>query len=73
MIKFNHGVTVLCGQCDYYDVYMIDIDDNRIELNDSFGMVIGTINISELNKCEIINYDGNGNIESLSKLNMVKI
>jgi hypothetical protein len=33
---------------------MIDIDEYRIELSDSFGMVIGTIDADELNSCEII-------------------
>lgn len=66
--KFNHGVTVLCNYCDYYDVYMIDIDEDRIELSDCNGFVIGTINIDQLNNCEIINYDGNGTIIELGDL-----
>jgi len=67
--KFNNGLTIICNKCDYYDVYMIDIDEDRIELSDQMGMVIGTINTSELNKCEIINYNGNGEICNLSDLN----
>ena len=66
--KLKYGVTVLCDYCDYYDVYMIDIDEDRIELSDEYGMVIGTINTDRLNSCEIINYDGNGNIIDLSDL-----
>lgn len=66
--KFNYGITVLCGCCDYYDVYMIDIDEDRIELSDNMGMVIGTINSDQLNNCEIINYDGNGEIIDLINL-----
>ena len=66
--KFKHGVTVLCNYCDYYDVYMIDIDESRIELSDGYGMVIGTINTDQLNNCEIINYDGDGNIIDLGDL-----
>jgi len=54
MLKFNEGVTVICGYCNFFDVYMIDIDEYRIELSDSFGMVIGTIDADELNSCEII-------------------
>ena len=66
--RFNHGITVLCNHCDYYDVYMIDIDEYRIELSDSFGMVIGTIDTDQLSKIEIINYDGNGNMIKLGDL-----
>ena len=65
---FNHGITVLCNHCDYYDVYMIDIDEYRIELSDSFGMVIGTIDTDQLSKVEIINYDGDGNMIKLGDL-----
>ena len=66
--KFKHGVTVFCNHCDYYDVYMIDIDEYRIELSDSFGMVIGTIDTDQLSKVEIINYDGDGAIIKLGDL-----
>lgn len=54
MLKFNEGVTVICKFCNFFDVYMIDIDEDRIELSDSFGMVIGTIDADELNSCEVI-------------------
>lgn len=54
MLKFNEGVTVICKFCNFFDVYMIDIDEYRIELSDSFGMAIGTIDANELNSCEII-------------------
>ena len=54
MLKFNEGVTVICKFCNFFYVYMIDIDEYRIELSDSFGMVIGTIDTDELNSCEII-------------------
>lgn len=54
MLKFNEGVTVICKFCNFFDVYMIDIDEYRIELSDSFGMVIGTIDADELNSCEVI-------------------
>ena len=66
--KFKYGITVLCNHCDYYDVYMIDIDEYRIELSDSFGMVIGTIDTDQLSKVEIINYDGDGDIIKLGDL-----
>ena len=67
--KFNYGVTVLCGYCNYYDVYMIDIDEDRIELSDNTGMAIGTINTEQLNNCEIINYNSKGEIINLGDLN----
>lgn len=66
--KFNYGVTVLCNHCDYYDVYMIDIDNYRIELSDCYGMVIGTIDSDQIKNCEVINYDDNGNIIKLGDL-----
>lgn len=66
--KFRNSVTVLCNHCDFYDVYMIDIDEYRIELSDNMGMVIGTIDSDQLNKCTIINYDNGGGIISLSDL-----
>ena len=43
-------------------------DENRIELSDSYGMVIGTIDADQLNNCEIINYDGDGAIIDLGDL-----
>lgn len=67
--KFSNGLTVICNKCDYYDVYMIDIDEDRIELSDQMGMVIGTISTSELNNCEVINYDDNGRMCNLGDLN----
>lgn len=66
--KFRNGVTVLCNHCDFYDVYMIDINEYRIELSDNMGMVIGTIDSDQLNKCTIINYDNDGRMISLSDL-----
>lgn len=66
--RFNNGITVLCSYCDYYDVYMIDIDEYRIELSDSFGMVIGTIDTDQLSKVEIINYDGDRDMIKLGDL-----
>ena len=66
--KFRNNVTVLCNHCDFYDVYMIDIDEYRIELSDNMGMVIGTIDSDQLNKCTIINYDNDGGMINLSDL-----
>ena len=66
--KFKNGVTILCNHCDFYDVYMIDIDKYRIELSDNMGMVIGTINSNQLNKCIIINHDNDGRIINVSDL-----
>lgn len=68
-LKFKYGVTVVCGSCDYYDVYMIDVDEYRIELSDSYGMVIGTINANQIDNCEIIDYDAEGSISALRDLN----
>ena len=47
---------------------MIDIDEDRIELSDNMGMVIGTIDTDQLNECTIINYDNDGKIIKLSDL-----
>ena len=64
MIKFRYGASVYCDACDFYDVYMIDIDENRIELSDYNGMVIGTISQNEIwDKCEYIKFDKNGYLE----------
>ena len=66
--RFKYGTTVLCNHCSIFDVYMIDIDEDRIELSDSMGMVIGTIDTDQLNECAIINYDNNGKMIELSNL-----
>lgn len=66
--KFKYGVTVLCNHCSIFDVYMIDIDEDRIELSDNMGMVIGTIDTDQLNECAIINYDNDGKMIELSNL-----
>lgn len=61
MLKFNNGITLTCGPFAYFDVYMIDIDDDRIELSDNTGMVIGTISTAEcLADCEVIEYGSDG-------------
>lgn len=41
MIKMK-GKSILIGCLKYNNVYLLDIDENRIEINDQFGMVIGT-------------------------------
>lgn len=66
--RFKYGVTVLCNHCSIFDVYMIDVDEDRIELSDSMGMVIGTIDTDQLNECTIINYDNDDKIINLSNL-----
>lgn len=66
--RFKYGVTVLCNHCSIFDVYMIDIDEDRIELSDSMGMVIGTIDTDQLNECTVINYDNNSKMIELSNL-----
>lgn len=67
--KFTYGITVSAKHCVIYDVYMIDINEHRIELSDSFGMVIGTIDVDQLNDIEIFGYDENDRIISLGDLN----
>lgn len=66
--RFKYGVTVLCNHCNFFDVYMIDVDEDRIELSDNMGMVIGTIDTDQLNECTIINYDNDGRIIKLYDL-----
>ena len=67
--RFDYGATIICGYCDYYDVFMVDIDEDRIELSDENGMVIGTISIDQLDNIEVINYDDNGRMTQLGDLN----
>lgn len=66
--RFKNGVTVLYEYCNIYDVYMIDVDEDRIELSDNMGMVIGTIDSDQINECAIINYNDNGRMINLSDL-----
>ena len=66
--RFKYGTTLLWNHCNFSDVYMIDIDEDRIELSDNMGMVIGTIDTDQLKKCTIINYDNDGRIIKLSDL-----
>lgn len=42
-IKLQNKTTIDADNCRYYNVHLIDIDNNRTELNDTYGMVIGTI------------------------------
>lgn len=46
-IKLDGGKSVLIGNIKYYNIYLIDIDDNRIEFNDINHMVIGTADIKD--------------------------
>lgn len=66
--RFKIGVTVLYEHCNIYDVYMIDVDEDRIELSDNMGMVIGTIDSDKINECAIINYNDNGRMINLFDL-----
>lgn len=66
--RFKIGVTVLYEHCNIYDVYMIDVDEDRIKLSDNMGMVIGTIDSDQINECAIINYNDNGRMINLSDL-----
>ena len=62
LIKLNNGAIVSCGDCNYYDVYIIDIDEDRIELSDENGFVIGTISRDTYEDIEILEYDNDGRI-----------
>lgn len=66
--RFKIGVTVLYEHCNIYDVYMIDVDEDRIELSDNMGMVIGTIDSDQINECAIINYNDDSRMINLSDL-----
>lgn len=37
--RFKNGVTVIYKHCNIYDVYMIDVDEDRIELSDNMGII----------------------------------
>ena len=42
-IKLANGCVLWCDASSFYDVYYIDIDDDRIELSDCDGFVIGIL------------------------------
>ena len=41
------GKSVLIGNCRFNNIYLIDIDDNRIEFNDINHMVVGTADVKD--------------------------
>lgn len=45
-IKLN-GKGILIGHCKFNNVYLIDIDEHRIEINDINNMVIGVTDIKD--------------------------
>lgn len=62
-IKLENGGFVIADNCSYCDIYLIDIDEDRIELNDSNHFVIGTIDHNNIYDCvEIIKYDKEGHL-----------
>ena len=67
-INFNNGSIVWCKECTFYDVYNVDIDDDRIELNDESGFIIGTIDTSMLDKCYYLSYDNDGRFSESNRL-----
>ena len=66
--RFKNGVTVLYKHCNIYDVYIININKNKIRLSNNMGMVIGTIDSDQINECAIINYNDDVRIINLSDL-----
>lgn len=72
MIEFTNGASIFCGACSYLDIYYIDVDDERIELNDMNRMVAGTIGTDKLNDVEVMRYNEKGfltgEIENLKEL-----
>ena len=59
--KIKNGAIVECESSSFLEVYMIDIDDSRIELSDQYGMVIGTIHWREVKgECTYIEYGNDG-------------
>ena len=63
--KIKNGAFVTANGCSFCDVYMIDIDDERIELSDLNGFVIGTIDHNTLYEpIELIPYNDDGRINS---------
>lgn len=72
MIELQNGASIFCGACSYLDIYYIDVDDERIELNDMNRMVAGTIGAEKIKEVEIMRYDSKGHltgeIESLEEL-----
>ena len=62
-IKLANGCVLWCDASSFYDVYYIDIDDDRIELSDCDGFVIGTIDHNQIwDECAYIEYDANGHL-----------
>lgn len=62
-MKFRNGCFVMADCCSFCDVYMIDIDDERMELNDYNGFVIGTIGYEDIqDSVELIEYNADGHM-----------
>lgn len=40
---FVHDAIVTCGACDWFEIYMINIDSDRIELSDISHFAVGQI------------------------------
>lgn len=68
MIKTRNRVTILYGDCAYFDIYMIDINNDIIELSDYNGLIVGTINTNNLKDCEVIEYGDNETISGTTTL-----
>ena len=72
--KIKNGAFVTANGCSFCDVYMINIDDDRIELSDLNGFVIGTIDHNALYEpIELIPYNDNmmmsGDVITIIKTN----
>ena len=60
-INLKNGGLVLADNCCFCDVYLIDIDEDRIELNDYNHFVIGTIDHNNIyDMVEVLKYDDEG-------------
>lgn len=61
-IRLNNGAIIICGDCSFHDIYIIDIDEDRIELSDENGFVIGTISRDTYEDIEVWEYDNDGRL-----------
>ena len=64
LLRLKYGGLIFGNGCSFCDVYLIDIDNERIELSDIHGMVIGTIDHNTIYEdIEMIEYDSSGHLD----------